>query len=189
VKFKKNEDGTLVLDGDGNPIAVDEGGEVIDLTKVVAVGKHQRIVDELGQTKTRVDELEGQIGDLQKVAGNAEELKTKVEELSGTLETSKSEFSEQLAAKDKEYALDTALLAAGVPSDRLKAAKALVDPAGLTLHDNRLVGLDLDSFKKDNDYLFAATTAVSSAAASAGAPTDKGDTGLRAAMGLKPKED
>jgi vacuolar-type H+-ATPase subunit I/STV1 len=154
VKWKKDDEGKLVLDDSGDPIAIDESGNAIDLSRVVAAGKHERVVSERDEYKTKAGDLEKQIDDLKQSVGNADELKTKVEELTSKAEQEKSEFETRLAAKDKEYALDTALLDAGVPGKRLKAAKALIDLESVKVDDGKLAGLDLAAFKKDNSYLF-----------------------------------
>lgn len=189
LKFKKDAEGKLVLDDEGNPIAIDGEGNPIPLDKVVSLGKHQRIEGERDEYKSKVEELTGQISELQKSAGNAEELKAKVEELTTKSAATETEFQAKIAARDKEYVLDTALLGAGVPADRLKAAKALVDPEKIAVVNGKLDGLDLDTFKKDAAYLFTESTTVSSAAASRGAAGgDADEAQMRSIMGLEPKE-
>ncbi len=189
LKFKKDAEGKLVLDDDGNPIAIDGQGEVIPLDKVVSLGKHQRIETERDEYKDQLATLKGEVESLKTSAGNAEELKTKIEELTTKSATAETEFEKKIAARDKEYVLDTALLGAGVPAARIKAAKALIDSEKVAVVNGKLDGLDLDAFKKDNDYLFGETTTVSSAAASSGtAATDADETQMRSIMGLKPKE-
>lgn len=189
MKFKKDEDGKLVLDDNGDPIAVGESGEVIPLDKVVSLIKHERIATEREEYKTKVGELEGQIATLKESVGNAEELKAKVEELTTATETAKTEFEARLATeigtREREYALDTTLLGAGVPQGRLKAAKALIDAESVKLEDGKLQGFDIDAFKKDNDYLFTATQSVDVGAQPRGGSPDSRESAMRAVMGLK----
>jgi len=53
--------------------------------------------------------------------------------------------------------------------------------------DGTVTGLDLDAFKKSNEYLFSATQTVTTAASST-ATSDSADTAaLREAAGLPPK--
>lgn len=167
MKFKKDDEGTLVLDDAGDPIAVTETGEVIPLDKVVSLGKHQRIEGERDELKAKVAELEGQIAELGKGSADAEALKAKVDELTAKVETDKTEFEARMAVRDKEYALDTALLAAGCRDT--KAARAHVDMDGLKVEGGRLAGFDPESFKKDRPYLFGPAETQSSAAPSGGA--------------------
>lgn len=167
MKFKKDDEGKLVLDDNGDPIAVSESGEVIPLDKVVSLGKHQRIEGERDELKAKVAELEGQIAELAKGAGDAEALKAKVEELTAKVEADKTEYDARMAVRDKEYALDTALLKAGCRDT--KAARAHVDIESAKVEDGKLVGLDLEAFKKDKPYLFGQVETHSSAAASSGA--------------------
>ncbi len=190
MKFKKDADGNLVLDVNGDPIAVDGQGETIPLDKVVSLGKHQRIETERDEYKSKVEELTGQIGDLQKLSGDKEALEAKFAEVTKSAETSKTEFEAKLAARDKEHVLDTTLLGAGIDIKRLKAAKALIDQEGIAVVNGKLDGLDLESFKKDNDYLFGATTTVDTGAASRGAAgVDAAEAQMRKDMGLPDKKE
>jgi seryl-tRNA synthetase len=190
MKFKKDAEGKLVLDDDGNPIAVDGDGNVIPLDKVVALGKHQRIESERDEYKTEAETLRAQIAELQKAGGDKEELEKKLAEITAGSETAKADFEARMAARDKEYAMDTALLGAGVPVGRLKAAKALIDTEGIAVVNGKLDGLDLDAFKKDNDYLFEASTTVDTGAANRGATgVDKDEAQMRSIMGLPEKKE
>lgn len=196
MKFKKDEEGKLVLDDNGDPIAVDEKGDAIDLSKVVAAGKHERVTGELEEYKAKVGDLEAKIEDLNKSVGNAEELKVKVAELTEATEKAKADFESKLAERETEFAskerdnaIDKALLGAGLQGEnRLKAARALIDMEAVKYEDGKLSGLDLDTFKQENDYLFATGKTVKTALKSDGSGSED-DSGLRAAMGLPPKEE
>lgn len=185
MKFKKDDEGKLVLDDAGDPIAITESGEVIPLDKVVSLGKHTRIETERDELKVENAKLTTQIGELSKLSGDKEALEKRIAEITEGSEKTKTELESRLAAKDKEYALDTALLGAGVPADRLKAAKAYVDMEKVAVEGGKLSGLDVESFKKDQPYLFGPTPTVDSAAPSRGAGgTDPSEARLAAAMGL-----
>lgn len=147
LQYKKGEDGALVLDDKGDPILLD---------RVVLADKHERIASERDELKSRVDELDARIKELSEASGTAEELKAKVDELTAAQEKVASEYEQRIAERERAYALDTALLGAGLSSERLKAAKALVDTEKLELEGGKLKGLDLEAFKKDNAYLFDA---------------------------------
>lgn len=155
MRFKKDDDGKLVLDESGDPIAITESGEVIPLDKVVSLGKHARVEGERDEYKGQVEKLQAQISDLSKVSGDKEALEKQLADIKAAADADRAELQAKAAARDKEYALNETLLGAGVPKERLKAAKALVDPASLTVDGEKLTGLDLESFRKDNAYLFA----------------------------------
>ena len=195
MKFKKDEEGKLVLDDNGDPIAVTESGEVIPLDKVVSLGKHTRVEAERDEYKGEVEKLRGQIDELSKQGGDAEELKAQIEELKTKSDAAKTESEQRIADKDAEiaelakgHAIDTALLGAGVPEARLKAAKALLDIDKVELSNDQLTGLDVETFKKDNAYLFDTTTTSSAAASRGAAGASKGEAVLRESMGLPPEK-
>jgi hypothetical protein len=189
MKFKKDDEGKLVLDDNGDPIAIDAQGETIPLDKVVSLGKHQRIEGERDEYKAQAEKLTGQIAELQKTSGDKEELAKQLADLVADSEKTKADFETKMAARDKEHALDTALLKAGVKPDALKGAKAYVDLEALKLDDEALSGLDLEAFKKDKPYLFGTGTPVDSAAPSRGTGANEpNEAQLRTAMGLEKKE-
>ena len=184
MEWRKDEDGKLVLDDNGNPIAVDSKGEVIPLDKVVSLGKHQRIEAERDEHKAQAERLAVQIAELEKNAGDKDALTAQLAEMKAEAEKAATDFEARMATRDKEYALDTMLLGAGVPAPRLKAAKALIDTEALALVNGKLDGLDLDAFKADAGYLFDAPAVKDSAAVSRGTGNSGDDAQMRAVMGL-----
>jgi hypothetical protein len=179
VKFKKDDEGKLVLDDAGDPIAISESGEVIPLDKVVSLGKHERVASERDEYKTEVENLRKQIDDLSAKGGSVEEMQKQIDDLKAKAEADKTDFEKRLSDKDvefaarsKEHAIETALVGAGIPNERLKAAKALIDTEKVELSNGQLTGLDLESFKKDNGYLFDAGKKVASAAPASGVSTE-----------------
>lgn len=167
MKFKKDDEGRLMLDENGDPIAVTESGEVIPLDKVVSLGKHQRIEGERNELKAQVDELTKQIGELQKVAGDAEATKAQLETLAKTAADSQADFESRMAARDREYALDIALRDAGVPRDLVKGAKAYIGE-DVKYEGGKLTGFDAESFKKERPFLFPAQETFDTGAPSRG---------------------
>lgn len=161
MKFKKDDEGKLVLDEKGDPIAISESGEAIPLDKVVSLVKHQRIESERDDLKEQLDKLQGQVADLGKLSGDKEALEKKVAEMQEASERERGEYESKITARTRDYALDTTLLASGVPADRLKAAKAYVDAEKLELEGEKLKGFDVESFKKEHEYLFESTDALS----------------------------
>lgn len=188
MKFKKDDEGKLVLDDNGDPIAISESGEVIPLDKVVSIGKYQRVEEERDEAKKQLTALTTKVSDLEKVSGDKEALEKQIAEIKETAEKEKGELETRIAARTRDYALDTALLGSGVPADRLKAAKAYIDAEKLELDGDALKGFDAEAFKKDHVFLFETTESSSSAAPSRGG-AGEGDAGLRSAMGLDDKKE
>jgi hypothetical protein len=185
LTFKKDAEGKLVLNDEGDPILIE---------KVVLEEKHERVKTELANErddlKTQVDELTKQIGEVQKSTGDAEALKAQLETITKAHADFQADADARMAAKDREYALDTALLGAGIPSERLKAAKALV--GDVELKDGKLAGFDAEAFKKDNAYLFPQQDKFSTGAASSGqANNEEAEqlAAMRDAAGLPPKKE
>ena len=199
VKFKKDDEGKLVLDDAGDPIAIDGEGNVIPLDKVVSLGKHQRVEGERDDYKAQAGKLQKQIEDLSAKGGDAEALQKQIDELKASAATEKDELEKKLSDKDtefaratKDHAIDTALLGAGVPAERIKAARALLDVDKVELSNGMLTGLDVESFKKDNAYLFETAGSAASAAASRSGPSPEESERLseaRQAAGLPPKKE
>ncbi len=159
MKFRKDDDGKLVLDDNGDPIAVSDKGNVIDLTKIVSEDKHNRIASEREEYKSKVEELQKQIGELSAKSESAEELQKQIAELKASATESESEWKAKLEAREKDHALDTALLGAGVPDKLLKAAKAMIDPEK---------GFEPESFKSEYPSFFAPVKRKDSAGQPAG---------------------
>jgi len=143
LRYKKDDEGKLVLDDNGDPVLLD---------RVVLEEKHARISDERDQLKTQLEELRGQVDGLEKLSGDKEALEKQLVEIKEAAEREKGEFETRMAERDRQYALDTALLGAGLKPERLKAAKALIE--GVEVKDGKLEGLDVESFRKENEYLF-----------------------------------
>lgn len=183
MNWKKDEEGALVLDENGDPIALSDKGEVIPLDKVVALGKHQRVEAERDELKARVEQMTADLEELKGKAGDNDALKEQIEKLSADAEAAKSEFEVKLSAAERDHAIEAALLGAGCIDT--KSARAHIDADGVKLIDGKLDGLDLEAFRTDRPYLFEADTKVKSAAPSSGAPTEPDiDPALAAAFGL-----
>lgn len=176
MKFKKDADGKLVLDDDGDPIAVSDKGEPIDLSKVVALGKHERIASERDEYKGEVEKLRTQIDELSAKSGSVEDLQKQITELKEKAESDKDDFEKRLTDKDaefaanaKDHAIDVALLGVGVDKGMLRAAKALVDPGKMTLSDDgALIGFDGERFKTDYPSLIGSSATLATGAPPSG---------------------
>lgn len=162
MKFKKDDEGKLVLDDSGDPIAVDDAGEAIDLSKVVAIGKYQRTESERDTYQEQNATLQADIAKLQESAGSAEELKAKVDELTAKAAAEATEFETKLAAAEREHAIETALLAAGCRDT--KAARTHIAAEAVTVADGKISGLDLDALQKERPYLFTPSATASTGA-------------------------
>lgn len=183
MKFKKDEEGKLVLDEDGDPIAVSEKGEVIPLDNVVSLGKHQRVETERDTLKEQVEKMTADLEAIKANAGDTDALKKQIDELTEQAANAKTEFETKLTATERDHAIETALLGAGCVDT--KAARAHIDFDAVKLADGKLSGLDLESFKTDRPYLFGSETLLKSAASTSGTPSEPDvDPSLEKAFGL-----
>lgn len=157
MRFKKDEDGKLVVDENGDPIAIDSEGNPIPLDKVISEGKHTRLLSRVEQErdtyKEELEKLRAQVDELSKITNDKEELEKQLATIREESAKTKEELERALQERERTYALDTLLLGAGVPKERLRAAKALIDE--VEVEDGQVKGFDLDAFKKENAYLFA----------------------------------
>jgi hypothetical protein len=168
MKFKKDAEGKLVLDESGDPIAISDKGESIDLSKVVALGKHERIASERDEYKGEAEKLRKQIDELSAKSGSVEELQKQITDLQEKATQDSEEFDKKLADKDaefaantKDHAIDVALLGVGVDKGMLRAAKALIDSEKMTLADDgTLIGFDGEKFKTDYPSLIDSSAPV-----------------------------
>lgn len=174
MKYKRDGD-ELVLDDAGDPILLSDGGEVVDLTKIVSKVKHDRIAAEREEFKTQVDTLSSKIEELSTAGATVEEMRTQIEQIKQSaseektaIETRLSEAESKYAGALKTHAVETSLLDAGIPKKRLKAALALLDSDKLEYEDGKLSGLDVEALRSDHDYLFDVGEIRDSAAASRG---------------------
>lgn len=169
MRFKKDDEGGLVLDESGDPIAVSDKGDVIDLSKVVSLSKHERIATERDEYKGQLEGLQARIEELSAKAEGNDALQSQIAEIKAKAETDRAELEGRLSSAATEYALDTALLGAGVEADRLKAARAYVERDKLTIDESgRLSGLDIDALKADHAFLFGPLSTTSSGGDPAG---------------------
>jgi TolA-binding protein len=177
LKDKKDDDGNLVLDENGDPILLD---------RVVLEEKHQRIAEERDQLKAQLDDLRGQVEELEKVTGDKAALEKQLADIREAAEKQTSELQSRLAEREREYMLDTVLLGAGLKPERLKAAKALIED--VKVEDGKLVGLDVEEFRKANEYLFDMPKEGGTGLPPRGPAAEDFEAKGRKIMGLKPKE-
>ena len=122
MNWKKDEDGKLVVDEGGDPMALSESGEVIPLDKVVSLGKHARVESERDELKAQVDKLTGDIEALNASAGDAEKLKAEVERITAESESAKTEWEGKLASREKNH--EPCLTQSHFPRDTSKSEDA-----------------------------------------------------------------
>jgi len=117
-------------------------------------------VDELESLKAQNEDLNKQLAErdeqleeLKKV--DAEGLQAKIEELQTANETTKTEYEQKLQQQAFEHRLENSLKDAGVRN--VKAVKALLDTESIKLDGEALLGLDeqLKGLQESDPYLFA----------------------------------
>src|SRR5690625_3091892 len=116
-------------------------------------------VNELESLKTQNEDLtkqlterDEQLEELKKI--DAERLQAKIEELQQANEQTKNEYEEKLQQQAFEHKLHDTMKESGVRN--VKAVKALLDVESIKLDGDKLLGLDdqLEQLKETDDYLF-----------------------------------
>ena len=126
----------------------------------------------LNTAQTTLQERDTQLETLTKSTGDVEALKAQITELQAANKTRDDEHQAALAALQFDTALTNALTTARARNP--KAVRALLDADALKLADGNIVGLreQLETIKKDNDYLFEPESA-GGAGFGGKAPTEK----------------
>ena len=105
--------------------------------------------------QTQLDTVSGQLDTIKKDHKGDEDLKAQIEQLQSKNKEDAEQYQSDLAKTKIDYQTDMALTKAGAKN--VKAVKALLDSETIQLDkDGNLTGLDeqLESVKKDNDFLF-----------------------------------
>lgn len=105
--------------------------------------------------QTQLDTVSGQLDTIKKDHKGDEDLKAQIEQLQSKNKEDAEQYQSDLAKTKIDYQTDMALTKAGAKN--VKAVKALLDAETIQLDkDGNLTGLDeqLESVKKDNDFLF-----------------------------------
>lgn len=113
------------------------------------------ILNETKKTlETQLSERDGQLEELKKV--DTKGLQEEITRLQGENTAAKAKYESDLAAVKLDAALDAAITAAG--GKNAKAVKALLNRDKLKLaEDGTVEGLDLESVKASDGYLFTVT--------------------------------
>lgn len=124
-----------------------------------AVLDNYKTVAEAEKLRTARDNYKSQLDDAtQKLEGfkgvNVEELQGKITALTDDLASQKAAFDKQLADRDFDDMLNTAIT--GSKAKNVKAVKALLDLEAIRASKNQSADLDaaLKKVKEENDYLF-----------------------------------
>jgi hypothetical protein len=147
--------------------------------------------------KASADALQSQLAEANKaIEGfkgmDIEGVKKSADEWKSKAEQAQAEAAKQIASLKFDHALDSALL--GAKAKNAKAVKALLNSNDLKMaEDGSILGLDkqLESIKKDNDYLFESDKPIpqfiTGGQSRSVLPTDAGEAAARKAAGLPPK--
>ena len=148
--------------------ALEKAGLTADvLDKIIVahgkdIEKHKNAVD---TSKTELQTLKDQLTEANKQIENfkgmdVETIKKTAEDYKAKFEQAQTESAKQLANLKFDHALESAL--SGAKAKNAKAVQALLNRDALKFNDadGSIVGLSeqLESIKKDNDYLFSDTT-------------------------------
>ena len=112
--------------------------------------RYNKLKDQKKDLETQLGTANTTITDLKKYEKNNEELKGKI----AAYETEKSNYEKMLSDKDFDYALDKAL--SSYKCKNSKIVKNLLERDKLKLDGESIIGLkdQMDSIKKENDFLF-----------------------------------
>ncbi|SCC15050.1 phage scaffolding protein [Weissella bombi] len=133
-------------------VMAEYGNEVNTLKQEKDTAEQER--DSLQQ---QFDEVNSQLADAQKDAKKGSELQGQLKDLQDKFDESKANAEQQLQATKKDYEISNALRQAGAKNE--KAVMALLDTDSIAFNNKgKLTGLSdqLDTIKKDNDFLFEA---------------------------------
>lgn len=115
--------------------------------------------------ETQLSERDSQLEELKKA--DTESLKAEIDRLQSDNKAAKEKYDSDLAAVKLGAALDAAIIAAG--GKNTKAVKALLSTDKLKLNkDGTLDGLDLESVKASDGYLFSVTETTQQGSGSGG---------------------
>lgn len=124
----------------------------------VPKGRFDEINTQLKEAKDSNKQLGIDLETAKKTATTQEKLTAKINELQEKSNKIASDYEAKIAAREKEYLLDSAIGAAKVKNTR--ALKALLEMEKIEFKDNKLEGLDsqLEAIRKSDPYLFVEQT-------------------------------
>ncbi|MBQ8825635.1 MAG: phage scaffolding protein [Oscillospiraceae bacterium] len=136
-------------------------------------------LEEIKGLNARISENDKQFEVLKKSAEASEGLKAQIETLQNENKTAKESFEKQLLETKFNSALELKLASSGAKNS--KALKGLLDMEKIKFEDGQLIGFDeqLETIKKDNDYLFGSTPSSTGMSQGSG---DIGDAMINAMM-------
>lgn len=160
-----------------------------------AVLDNYKTVAEAEKLRTARDNYKSQLDDAtQKLEGfkgvNVEELQGKISALTDDLASQKAAFDKQLADRDFDDMLNTAIT--GSKAKNVKAVRALLDLEAIKASKNQSADIEaaLKKVKEENDYLFTSDEPIDNGqfvGKSGSGSGGSSDDALRAIMGLSPE--
>jgi murein L,D-transpeptidase YcbB/YkuD len=160
-----------------------------------AVLDNYKTVAEAEKLRTARDNYKSQLDDAtQKLEGfkgvNVEELQGKISALTDDLASQKAAFDKQLADRDFDDMLNTAIT--GSKAKNVKAVRALLDLEAIKASKNQSADIEaaLKKVKEENDYLFTSDEPIDNGqfvGRSGSGSGGSSDDALRAIMGLSPE--
>lgn len=130
-----------------------------ELKEYVPKVDHDTAVTAKTELANQLKDRDKDIADLKKAAGDNSDLAKKYGDLETRYKTEKETLEKKLADTTKNNALDMAILQA--QGRNPKTVKALLDMDKISVkEDGTLEGLDLETLKKSDPYLFSETKIV-----------------------------
>lgn len=154
--------------------------------KFVAKSDFNAKIEEIKALNKTISERDAQLDTLKKSAGDNEALKQQIVQLQTDNKTASTNFQKELDSIKFNSALELKLASSGAKNP--KALKGLLDMDKIHYEDGALTGFaeQLETIKKENDYLFGDTTTSTGMTQGNGGNT--GDVmlnAMRAAAGIK----
>ena len=133
--------------GDVKLIKLDEG-------KYIPIDKFNAKLEEVKQQKEQLDDYKKQLKDLEKKAKGNEEFEKTIKELRADNDKKDLDYQATIAAKDKNFAIQSAIKEE--QGKNVKAITALLELDKITVDDKGITGLSdqLKALKESDAYLF-----------------------------------
>lgn len=154
--------------------------------KFVAKSDFNAKIEEIKALNKTISERDNQLKELKSNAGDNDALKQQIEQLQADNKTASENFQKELDGIKFNSALELKLASSGAKNP--KALKGLLDMDKIHYEDGALVGFSeqLETIKKENDYLFGDISASTGMPqGSGGSIDDVMISAMRSAAGIK----
>lgn len=120
-------------------------------------GRFDEVNNQNKELKKSLEDRDAQLKELGEKTKGDDELTKRIAELTEQNKKTVEEYEAKIAARERDYAIDSELTKVGAKN--LKAVKALLDNEKIVVKDGQIVGLNeqLEALKKSDAYLFNET--------------------------------